>query len=853
MRRVLIRGLTARRLRLALTLLAVALGVSLITATYVFTDTINSSFDKIFQETNKGTDAAITPRKFIDTTNEGGTAPTVPTSVLKQVRANPDVLLAQGSVFDTATVLGKNGKRIGAGGSPNFIASTAEFPRFEGSTVKEGRFPRTADEAVIDVGTSKKQGFKVGDRITVQGAAPRKDYVIVGLTQLAGVDSFGGATVVGLILPEALRMLGKPGFDTIAAAARKGVTPEQLVASLRRELPAKAYNVRTGDQEARSQSQEVTDNLGFLKTFLLVFGFVSLFVGAFIIFNSFSITVAQRTRELGLLRAMGASRRQVLTSVLTEGVLLGFVGSLLGLLLGFALAPGIKALFVAIGVDLPANGLVIEPRTIIVPLMVGTIVAALSSLAPAIRATRVPPMAALREAAAPTVGHVNRRLTVIAGLLLALGVVLVAVGLFAGGSTNATLLKLGLGTVLTFIGVALLSPYLVGPMSSAIGWPVERIAGFPGRLARENAVRQPGRTAATAAALMIGVALVTFASVFAAGVAATIDGAVKDNFKGDFFVSNTDGFSPFSAQVLAGVHGLEGVQEVSAIRFSKARVKGVSGETAVSGIDPVSLTRLYKLQVKDGPQDAVAQLGTTDGAVIKKAFAEDHGLKVGQTLSLTTPTRAKIQLPVTAIVKDDGGLIADVAVPLPVLQRSFAERKDAFGLVGIAPGADRDAVQKRIDALFKAKFPEGKVQTAQEFIDSQTGQVNQLLGLIYALLSLAVIISLFGIVNTLVLSISERTREIGMLRAVGASRRQVRRIVRWEAVITALIGGILGCLVGLGLAVLFIQPLEGFRLAIPFLQIIVLVILAGLAGVLAAVWPARRAAKLDVLQALAYE
>ena len=853
MRRVLLRGLRARKLRLALTLLAVALGVSLITATYVFTDTINTSFDKIFQETNKGTDAAITPKKFIDTSNEGGTLPTVPRSVLRQVRANPDVEVAQGSVFDTATVLGKDGKRIGVGGAPNFVASTAQYPRFEASTVAKGRFPRTADEAVIDLGTSKKEGFKVGDRITVQGAAPRKDYLIVGLTQLAGVDSFGGATVVGLIQPEALRMLGKPGFDTIETAARPGVTPDQLVASLKQELPAQKYTVRTGAEEARSQSEEISSNLGFLKTFLLIFGFVSLFVGAFIIFNSFSITVAQRTRELGLLRAMGATRRQVLANVLTEGVLLGFLGSIAGLLLGFALAPGIKALFVAVGVDLPANGLVIEPRTIIVPLLVGTLVAALSSLAPAIRATRVPPMAALRDAAAPTVGHVNRRITIVASLMLAAGVVLIALGLFAGGSTNATLFKLGAGTILTFIGVALLSPYLVGPMSSVLGWPIERVAGFPGRLARENAMRQPGRTAATAAALMIGVALVTFASVFAAGVAATIDGAVKDNFKGDFFVSNVDGFSPFSAQVLQGVKGLDGVEKVSAVRFSKAKVKGIAGETSVSGIDPATLPELYRLQVEKGPQDAVATLGTTGGALVKKSVADDEGLKVGQTLSLTTPTREKLALPIAAIVKDDGGLVADVSVPLPVLARSFDERKDAFGLVGIAPGADQKTVQKRIDALFKAKFPEGQAQTAQEFIDAQTGQVNQLLGLIYALLSLAVIISLFGIVNTLVLSISERTREIGMLRAVGASRRQVRKTIRWEAVITALIGGILGCVVGLGLAVLFIQPLDGFRLSIPFGQIIVLVVLAGLAGVLAAVWPARRAAKLDVLESLAYE
>ena len=282
-------------------------------------------------------------------------------------------------------------------------------------------------------------------------------------------------------------------------------------------------------------------------------------------------------------------------------------------------------------------------------------------------------------------------------------------------------------------------------------------------------------------------------------------------------------------------------------------MKGISGETGVSGIDPQTLPELYRLQMQKGSQDAVSQLGASGGAIVKKDFADDEGLKVGDTLQLTTPTRAKLELPITGVVKDDGGLIADIAVPLALLERSFDERKDAFGLVGVTPGADEKTVQDRIDDLFTAKFPEGKVQTAQEFIDAQTAQVNQLLGLIYALLSLAVIISLFGIVNTLVLSISERTREIGMLRAVGASRRQVRRIVRWEAVITALIGGILGCLVGLGLAVLFIQPLDGFRLAIPFGQIVVLILLAGIAGVLAAVWPARRAAKLDVLKALAWE
>ncbi len=328
-RRVTIRGLFARRLRLLLTLLAVALGVSLIAATYIFTDTINGSFDRIFEETNKGTDVAVTPKEFIEA-DDGSRRVVVPPSVLATIREDPQVLVAEGSVFDLGTVLGKDGERIGVGGAPNFISSVPVNERFRGATVDEGRLPQTADEAVIDRSTQKKEKFKLGDRVTVQGVAPRKDYELVGFTTVAGVDSFGGATVVGLIPPEALRMLDKKGFDTIQVAGRPGVTPERLADSIRRDLPP-TVNVRTGEQQSKADSDDIAGDLGFLRTFLLVFGFVSLFVGAFIIFNSFSITVAQRTREIGLMRALGATRRQVLGSVLGEGLVLGLIGSLLGL------------------------------------------------------------------------------------------------------------------------------------------------------------------------------------------------------------------------------------------------------------------------------------------------------------------------------------------------------------------------------------------------------------------------------------------------------------------------------------------------------------------------------------------
>ncbi len=851
MRKVTLRGLVARRMRLALTLLAVALGVSLIVATYVFTDTINSSFDNIFEESYKGTDAAITPKELIEV-EDGSTLVTIPRSVLETVRRNPDVELAQGAVFDVGTVLGKDGERIGAGGAPNFISSTSES-RFEATTATEGRFPASPDEAVIDVAAKKKEKFELGDALTVQGAAPRKDYKIVGFTKLGDVDSFGGATVVGLVPDEAIRMLGKDGFDQIQVAAKPDITPERLVKSLQADLPD-TVRVRTGENQSDADSNEIAQDLGFLQTFLLIFGFVSLFVGAFIIFNSFSITVAQRTREIGLLRALGADRRQVLRSVLSEGLILGLVGSLAGLAFGIALAPLLRALFVAIGIDLPSSGLVIQTRTIVVPIVVGTVVALASSLFPAVRATRVAPMAALRDAAAPTTARVSRRLTAIATVLLVAGVGLIAGGLFGGGSENSTLTLLGIGVFVTFIAVALLSPRLVRPLASVLGLPAQRFAGFPGRLARENAMRQPGRTAATAAALMIGITLVTFASIFAAGAKATIDDAVTENLQAALVIQHSDGFSPFSGQVLGAVSEVEGVGDVGSVRFSTAKVSELGGdEVTVTAVDPQTMPRLYKLTIEDGPDDAVEQLSAGRTAVIKKGFAEDKKLKLGERLTLRTPERKTVSVRVGAIVKDEGGLVAELTLPTSTVEREFGETKDAIGLVAVEDGADEKQTQDRIAALLKERFPEAEVKTGQELIDSQADQINQALGLIYVLLSLAVLISLFGIVNTLVLSISERTREIGMLRAIGTTQKQIRKIVRWEAVITALIGGILGCGLGIALSVLFTAPLDGFKLSIPVGSLLVLVVLSGLAGVMAAVGPARRAAKLDVLKALAYE
>jgi putative ABC transport system permease protein len=853
MRKVALRGLFSRKLRLVLTSLAVALGVTLIAGTYVFTDTINASFDRIFTESNKGTDASVTPKPTIDTSDNGGTAPTVSAAVLAKVRANPNVASADGSVFDQATVLDAKGKKLSSSTAPAFVASVADQPRFRGFTVKDGRLPAAPDEATIDRGTAKKKDLELGETIGISGTTRRQNFRLVGFTQVAGVDSFGGTVVVDLQLPVAQRILGKgTGFDQIQASAKPGVTPAQLRDDLKRELP-RTVQVRTGKEEARSQSDDIRQGLGFLQTALLAFAGISLFVGAFIIFNTFSITVTQRMREFALLRTMGASRGQVLRSVITEGLVLGALGSLVGLGLGVVTALGLRALFKAVGLDLPSNGTVIESRTVIVSLLVGTIVTVLAGLAPALRATRVPPVAALREGAVPMTHGPSRKVTAIAALLTTAGVALMCIGLFAPPSSDsATISLMGGGAALTFLGVALLSPRLVRPLAGFVGAPIERMTGITGRLARENTMRQPGRTAVTAAALMIGVALVTFASIFAAGARDTIAKAVDDNLKGQLVVQNSDGFSSFSPAVLRTVARVPGVRETSPVRFSQAKVAGVKGNTAVSGIDPRTLPSVYKLQVKKGPADVVASLSGTS-VLVGKGFVDKHGTQLGKTLSVTTPNGRRLQARVIGEVDDKGGLTNALIFDNATLQRSFGERKDAFGIVGLQPGADQGTVKAAVKRTLDRAFPEAEVLTAKEFKDDIAGQVNQLLYLIYALLALAIIVSLFGIVNTLVLSISERTRELGMLRAVGTSQRQVRRIVRYESVITSLIGCALGLVLGVILAILFTRPLDDFTLSIPIPTLIILLIAAGVAGVLAAVLPARRAAKLDVLEALAYE
>jgi putative ABC transport system permease protein len=834
-------------MRVALTALSVALGVALIAGTYVLTDTINHSFDKIFQNANAHTDVALSPQEaFKDDGGNSSSSPTIPAGVLRRVQGVHDVAEAGGGIFSQVVILKANGKRVGSHGPPNFVSSL-RVRRFEAFSFVQGHKPFNDREAALDRATAERAGIKIGDTIKIVAAGPATPLKVVGLTEFAGAASFGGASAAVTTLNTAQRLTGKVGrFDSIDVAAKPGVSPAQLKREIRAVTPS-TVRVQTGKEDAARQSQDIRDNLSFLRTALLAFAFIALFVGAFLIFNTFSITVAQRTREFGLLRTLGAKRRQVLRSVIAEALVLGVGGALAGLAFGIALAPGLKALFKLIGADLPSSGTVIATRTIVVSLLIGVVVTLLSSLAPALRATRVPPIAALREGAILPRGRFARFSIPLAVVVTLLGAVALGIGLFGGLSSSGALSLIGIGSAALFIGVALLTPKLVPPIAAFVGAP---LPGVVGRLARENAVRLPGRTAVTAAALMIGVALVSFASIFAASFRATIDQAVDSALTpGALIVQNTDGFSPIPRGSSAAIGTVAGVKAVSTVTFSRGEI----GKTklSVSAVDPATLAGAYRAKLKSGRLD---DLGPRT-VLVKKGYADKHHVHVGDTLNVLTPSGRHAPLTVRGITDDKGGLLADLTVTNDVARTQFGERDVALDFVTLNAGVDAKVTQKAIDRMLQAHYPVAEVLTGQQFKDRQAGQINGLLVLVYVLLTLSVIVSLFGIVNTLVLSIHERTRELGMLRAIGFSRRQVRRLVRYEAVITSLIGAIVGIVLGGVLAAAVAQPLKsgGFALSFPVGTMVALVVLAALAGVVTAIGPARRAAKLDVLRALAYE
>jgi putative ABC transport system permease protein len=840
------RNLVARKLRLLLSAFAIVLGVAFVAGSLIFTDAMGGAFDDIIEGSTADVEIAYEGANDFDSMQDSRV---IPGSVVEELEKLPEA----GGVYPSTGlmsvfVIGSDDKVVGGNGPPGLAFNPTEARAITGKqiiTLSDGELPGGPHEIALDVDTADKAGYDVGDTVTLvtPGKPPTLEAELTGLVEF-GSGGLNGATLT-LFEVEFMQDAffgGEDVYTAISLNAAEGVSQEELAAAAQKVLP-KDVLARTGDDVVAKNQAGIDEIMGFLNTFLLVFAAVSLVVGTFLIINTFSILVAQRSRELALLRALGASRRQVNRSVLLEAFGVGIVGSTLGLVGGYLLALGLRALFGLLGLDLAGAEFPVEAGTIIASYAVGILVTVFAAYLPARRASRIAPVQALRDDTAMPESSLRMRIAV-GGTLVLAGALSMAAGLMELGGD--VLVEIGLGMLGVLIGVALLSPLIARPVIKAFG-ALFRPFGTVGRLATENSLRNPRRTAATASALMVGLALMAMMSILGSSASASTDEAIEATLTSEFVVSNVVG-QPFSTDVAAQIRELDSVDTVASLRYANPEVKD-GGSAWMAAIDPDDFGQVMQVPMVQGTLGAL-----DDGKVLITAARAEGKYDVGDTVTLEFQG-GDVEVEVAGIIAATGALPAEWLVTQDTLDKGGLAPLDSMLFVTKTSGASTADLRAGVEKITE-DLPTVTLKDPQEFAEEQKGQINLFLRMIYGLLVLSVLIAILGVVNTLALSVIERTREVGLLRAIGLSRRQLRTMIRLESIVIAVFGALLGLGMGLVFGLTLMQALEDEGLTevvVPWVTLIVFVLVAGVVGVLAALFPARRAARLDVLRAITTE
>jgi putative ABC transport system permease protein len=858
MLKVTLRSFWEHKRRLVLTVLSIVLGISFMSATFVLGDTFDRQFDDLFAIGSEKTDVQVQgPVLFTDPFAGQELRANLPPETLEAVAAVDGVRVAEPHVITAGfgclnRVLGADGDPIGpTQGPPTLFESWIPDSELSPYSLAEGRGPERDDEMALNVRAADDGGYEVGDTVRVVTQEGIEEYTLVGTVRFGSSPSSGGATSAEFTLAEAQRLADTKGaYTQVIAGAEEGVSQREVTDAVAAALPDDRQ-VLTGVEAGADLSEDVQEGFKFFTYIIQAFAMIALLVGIFVISNTFSIIVQQRTRELALLRAVGASRRQVLTSVIVEGALVGLLGAAIGLALGILMA---QAFFANVAGDL-GSSVAISPAAVITSLLIGLVVTFIAALLPAIRATRVPPLAALRDVAIDRAGASKIRIAL--GILMALWAALNLATVWTGDGTTNDIAPIAFGAMQLLIAAVIVGPVLAGPSVRTGGRLVTKLSGITGRLAVENASRSPKRTSATASALVIGVALVGFISIVGSSAQASITKDVGARLEGDFVVqcaggpfSGPGGFNPAVSDVVAGTDGVDLTVAQAFAPFELTYEDGEKEESYVTAIDPSSLTGILSPRMVEGE---VTDL-TDTGVLIDVEMAGEHGVEVGDQVHAVVTGGAALDLEVEGI-SDDENLLGYFTITRATYFGTALAPVDNFLYATIDDGEDIDEVIERVDAATE-EVPGLQVVDRDGFIDSVVDQIAFMLQFITIALGLSVIVALIGVINTLNLSISERVRELGLLRAVGMDREQLKRSIRWEAVIISMLGTLIGVVLAIGLGWALVQALESSGLTvfrIPVVRLVGLLIGGALLGVAAAVFPSRRAAKLPILEAIARE